>query len=211
MRPWIVITLLLLIIPVFSIVSEYLIFRFQQNTTMKIPDHLTLQEGDLVFRRGKSMESFAVVMAEQKGDFSHIGLIVMEEKMLYVIHIEPDDNFPGGDRVRKEPLQRFLDPEKASHFAIYRSHLDRKNLAMVAEQARDFFRKGSRFDHSYNLQTDQALYCTELVLKAYQRGSLSFSRLIQKTDKVRLLMVTKNILMPEAFIRSHLFYKICAQ
>ncbi|MCX6288046.1 MAG: YiiX/YebB-like N1pC/P60 family cysteine hydrolase [Bacteroidetes bacterium] len=188
-----------------------MIFRYWDNCNLKVLDSFSLQEGDLVFRRGKSIESLAVVLAEKNSSFSHIGLIVMERGIPFVIHAEPGENSAQTGLVRKEPLRSFLDPRKASHFAIFRSYLDRKSLTRVAAQARTFYIQQCRFDNSYDLFTDQNLYCTELVLKAYRQGDQNINILLRRLDEVNILLARRKILMPGAFITSRLFYKIYTQ
>jgi hypothetical protein len=61
------------------------------------------------------------------------------------------------------------------------------------------------------MQTDQTLYCTELVLKAYQQGGLQINKVLKELNEVNILVARRKILMPGAFISSELFYKICDQ
>jgi hypothetical protein len=191
--------------------TAYLVFRSSDTCNLSALNTVTLQEGDLVFRRGKSLESFAVVVAGSNNAFSHIGLIVMEEGKPFVIHAEPGETSLVNDPVKKEPLRSFLQADKASHFAIYRSHLDLKSLERVVAQARIFYIRKYRFDNSYDLLTDQDLYCTELVLKAYQRGNHCVNSLLTRLDDINLLVARRQILMPGAFLTSSLFYKICSR
>jgi len=211
MKPWKLILFLLILCPFILLLSEYMIFRSGNTCNLKVLDYVILQDGDLVFRRGKSLESFAVAKAERNSTFSHIGLIIMEEGKPFVIHIEPGESSLKNDPVKKEPLHSFLQSDKASHFAIYRSHLDRKSLARVTAQAKTFYYKKCRFDNYYDLTTDQNLYCTELVLKAYRQGDQKINTLLRRLDEVNILVTRRKILMPIAFINSSLFYKICTQ
>jgi hypothetical protein len=189
----------------------YLLFRYNSGLNLKTLESVTLKDGDLVFRRGISIESYAVVMAATNNVYSHIGLIVIEKGIPFVIHVEPGE-FSGRDKqVQKEPLRSFLGPGKASHFAIYRSHLDRTNLEKVTCRAREFYIRKCRFDNAYNLQDDQFLYCTELVLKAYTIGDQKISRLLMNLENINLLVFNHKLLMPGAFTASKFFYKIYNQ
>jgi hypothetical protein len=158
---------------------------------------------------GKSIESFAVSMADHNSTYSHIGLIVMEGGTTYVIHVEPGENGLGSEPVRKERLSSFLEAGKASHFAVYRSWLGRRDLEKVIAMARDFYIRKCRFDNSYDMQTDQSLYCTELVLKSYRQGGVQINLLLRQMEEVNVLVARRKILMPGAFMSSTLFYKIC--
>lgn len=195
--------------PVVLFVSGYLFFRSGDTGKLKILESVSLKEGDLVFRMGKSIESFAVSMADHNSRYSHIGLIVMEGGTTYVIHVEPGENGLGSEPVRKERLSSFLEAGKASHFAVYRSWLGRRDLEKVIAMARDFYIRKCRFDNSYDMQTDQSLYCTELVLKSYRQGGVQINLLLRQMEEVNVLVARRKILMPGAFMSSTLFYKIC--
>ena len=197
--------------PVILLVSGYLLFRSGDDQGLKNDESVKLKEGDLVFRRGKSIESFAVSMTDHNSNYSHIGLIVFEGGTPYVIHVEPGEYALKNETVKKERLSSFLEAGKASHFAVYRSYLDRKDLDRVVARARHFYIRKCRFDNSFDLNTDQALYCTELVLKAYRQGGVQINMLLKELNEVNILVARRKILMPGAFISSELFYKICDQ
>ncbi|MEI6454775.1 MAG: hypothetical protein WCO93_00675 [bacterium] len=197
--------------PLLIMLAGYLLFSYNSGPDLKTLDSVTLQDGDLVFRRGISIESYAVVMAASGNIYSHIGLIVIEKGIPFVIHVEPGE-ISGRDKpVQKEPLNSFLGPGKASHFAIYRSHLDPKDLKKVISRAREFYLRKCRFDNAYNLQDDQFLYCTELVLKAYSKGDQQISRLLMNLENINILVYSHKLLMPGAFTQSNFFYRICNQ
>jgi len=202
---------LLFFSPFIFLIFDYLVFSNEGNSDLKVLEALSLKDGDLVLRRGISIESFAVVMAGTNNAYSHIGLILMEGNKPFVIHIEPGETSRKDDPVRKEPLSSFLGADKASHFAIYRSHLNREKLEKVVVQALEFYFRKCRFDNSYDLQDDQHLYCTELVLKAYRKGDQQMNSLLEKLENVNTLVSNRMILMPGAFTTSNLFYRICDQ
>jgi hypothetical protein len=201
----------LALVPVSIIVSGYLSFRYSNHCDIKTIDSTSLHDGDLVLRRGISIESYAIVLSETKNAYSHVGLIIIEGGIPYVIHVEPGETSHKDEPVKKEQLNSFLDPSKASHFAIYRSYLGREQLQKVIARASEFYYKKCRFDNSYNLKDDDFLYCTELVLKSYQKGDQRMNSLLGKLENVNVLVINRKILMPEAFTTSNLFYKICDQ
>lgn len=211
MKPRKSILLLLVLAPFMILLSGYLSFRYGDHCNLKALDSVSLREGDLVLRRGVSIESYAVVIAETNNSYSHIGMVVMEGGKPFVIHVEPGENGSKDAPVRKETLNSFLGPGKASHFAIYRSYLDQDKLGKVISRAREFYLLKCRFDNAYNMQDDQFLYCTELVFKAYQKGDQQMNSLLDRCETVNILIAKKNILMPGAFMTSNLFYKINSQ
>ena len=211
MKPWKITATLLFLCPLLLLISGCLIFMSFESCNLKALDSIVIQDGDLVFRRGKSIESFAVIMTDKNAEYSHIGLIVMEGKRPFVIHVEPGSNMDNGDQVKKESLVAFLGSEIASHYAIYRSHLSVESVNKVTAGARSFYARKIHFDNSYDLTTDQRLYCSELILRAYQCGDPMINCVLRYMEDVNVLIARRNILMPGSFIRSGLFYKICNQ
>jgi hypothetical protein len=202
---------LLILVPLIPLVVSYTIFRMGTGGELKLPETPALRDGDLVFRRGISVESYAVVQAGKTNIYSHVGLIVIEQGIPFVIHVEPGEAGSRDQPVRKETLRSFLDPGRASRFAIYRSCLGKERLDRVTSMAKRFYREGCRFDNAYDLQDDRFLYCTELVFKAYREGDRRMNTLLTRLERVRLLVYSHRLLMPGAFINSNLFYKICDQ
>ena len=211
MKPPKLVFVLLATVPLLILTSGYLSFRYSDHCDLKVLHSVPLRDGDLVLRRGISIESYTIVLYETKNAYSHVGLILMKDGKPFVIHVEPGETSHKDEPVKEEPLASFLDPCRASHFAIYRSHLGREQIRKVIEQACEFYYRRCRFDNSYNLKDDDFLYCTELVLKSYQKGDQKMNCLLDKLESVNILVTNRKILMPEAFTTSKLFYKICDQ
>lgn len=194
--------LLLLMIPV----GWYLWFRYESVPEFAM-EEIGLQEGDLILRRGRSIESFAVVMADQDQDYSHIGIVVFENGKPWVIHAVPGESGEKPERVIREVPQSFLSRKKASGFAVFRSVFPPDSCKKVAAKALQYFNNNLEFDHEYNLRSEDKLYCTELVLRAYLELKLDTAFL--EYTKIRIFMGDKLILMPGIFAKSPQFYHIC--
>jgi hypothetical protein len=130
----------------------------------------TLRAGDLVFRRGRSFGSQAVVSVDSASPYSHVGILASGAAgtAWQVIHVIPQ-GVADTNPVQLESLPQFVSPDEASGFAIYRlrdpQHMN--TAARAAEIARGFYDRGVIFDSHFDLATDDAMYCTELVWKAY--------------------------------------------
>jgi len=143
--------------------------RTEENTQVYVfPEHL-LQEGDLVFRRGTGIASRMVLAADQKGMYSHIGMVVRHDEVWKVIHAVPGEpDFKGDpDRVKMEPIHRFFASDRAACGALMRFQGDSMINKMAAIQALKFYEAGLLFDHDYNLSDSSRIYCTELVQRSY--------------------------------------------
>jgi len=198
----------ILLAPLFLIFTLYLRFRQSQKPDQEAIRVVTFQDGDLIFRQGRSPESFLVCLADKEHDFSHLGLVVMEENQPFVIHAVPAETKKTPSRVIKEPVQAFLNDSMASHWAVYRSKFPLPELHTVAVKAREFFDRNIEFDDDYDLKTDGRLYCSELVLKAYQVAGLDPGKYPQR--ELRFVLGTKKILFPSAFIQSPDFFRVCS-
>lgn len=193
-----------------GIVVLFLVFHFFTGCTKKpdapIPEELKLQNGDLVFRRGRSAESHVVLATDRKSHFSHVGIVYFENRIPYVIHAVPGENKGGPDFIKKEKLATYLAPQKASTYSVYRSDYSEeinKNAALFANQ---LYREKLLFDNKYDLNTGDKLYCTELVLKVFQHATnQSFSL---NTTRLSVFIGNIDLIMPGNIIENPHFKPI---
>jgi hypothetical protein len=165
-----------------------------------------LQNGDLVFRRGRSVESHAVLITDQKGRYSHVGIIHIENGEPFVIHAVPGENGKSPDFIRKEKITHFLSGEKASDYAVYRSDFSGESREAASRNAFRFYTDHLIFDNHYDLESDSELYCTELVIKAFN-GASAFPEDI-KTTELNFGFWKKRLILPGNLIENPHFIKI---
>jgi hypothetical protein len=186
----------------------FLILNISQSKTPGINTvtEYNIQNGDIIFRRGYSTESQAVILTDRKSRFSHVGIICIENGIPFVIHAVPGENKGKPDFIKKEKLTEFLNPEKASEFAIYRSDFSEeiKNRAVV--NAIQFFKNKLTFDDKYDFTSDEQLYCTELILKAFQ--SDSFKSLTIQSTSLNFIFGKLDVILPGNIIENPHFFKI---
>ncbi len=139
---------------------------------LSVIDSAGLQDGDLVFRQGRDLIAGAVLAADSAARFSHVGLIVTDKHGVWVVHAVPSEGDDDGGVVR-ESLAAFLDHGKAADFAIYRHRtLAPDQRRIVRETA--LAAVGTPFDYDMQLSDQGALYCSELVLRAYAAARAPF-------------------------------------
>jgi hypothetical protein len=177
-------------------------FKLEGKINMAEQDFNFLRKGDLVLRRGRSVESFAVCMFDINRDYSHIGIVIVENKVPYVIHIVPDSPY----RVRKDLPSIFLSNENASHFKVLRSDFQPEILNKVEAVAVGFFKSQLTFDTKYDLSTDTELYCTELIIKAFENSNITFPDI--KPQKIKLLIGAYDVIMPGSFLLNSHFTSV---
>jgi hypothetical protein len=107
-----------------------------------------------------------VLAAEWRLPYSHVGIAVVQDDGVWVVHATTDEP-PGSDGIVKlETLDEFLAGDRASAAAVYRTE-DSGSARTAAVVASDYARRHLPFDASFDLSTTNRLYCTELVWRAY--------------------------------------------
>lgn len=134
-----------------------------------LPEGCDLCEGDVVFRRGGGMTSRAVLMADVKGDYSHLGIVVDSAGHKMIVHAVPGEpDFEGDeDRVKMDKPERFFSTELADIGEVCRPK-DARIAVRAAGVAMRQYRKGVLFDHDYDDRDSTKMYCTELVAYAFR-------------------------------------------
>lgn len=136
--------------------------------SFSIPEEF-LQEGDIVFRCGVSVNSLIVRIADQIGSYSHIGIVVKDQNEWKVVHIVNGENEDsnGKEIIKIEPISQFFreDRSKAGSILRYDSTFDFQYK--IAQKAIELSQQEIFFDHSYNLDDTTKLYCTELIYKIF--------------------------------------------
>ncbi|MCF8298375.1 MAG: hypothetical protein K9J13_12585 [Saprospiraceae bacterium] len=165
----------------------------------------TLENGDLVFRKGRSIESFAVYLADKEKEFSHVGMVYVSNDKFLVIHAVPTDNHKQ-ESVKMESLKTFLSPKNASAFAIVRPKIKSYKKQIVAQEAYKFYQNKICFDNDYDLETNDKLYCTELIIKAFKNANIDIGN--NPLTQINFIMGKHSVLMPGTLLKNPFFKRI---
>jgi len=136
-----------------------------------LPGGVSLQPGDVVFRRGNGLTSRLVLWLDRDSRYSHVGIVVDSAGVPMVVHAVPDEpDYPGDvDRVKMEHPETFFSPKRTSVGEVRRP----RNMAagrQAAEEAWKVYRRKVAFDHSYDETDTTKMHCTELVLFVYAKA-----------------------------------------
>lgn len=132
---------------------------------------LLLKDGDLVTRSDDDFESLALQNFSQKErTYSHSGIAFKEDSVFVIFHCMAGIENPNG-ACRKEPFDSFVNPVKKTGFGIFQYQLsttETKRLHLVLQQN---YQSKKPFDISFNLKTDDSLYCSEMIAKGLQQAT----------------------------------------
>jgi hypothetical protein len=142
----------------------------EATSNMIIPMNIKtkLRTGDLVFRNGKGFISdFLRKTSQRDRKYSHVGVLVWEDRTPMVYHmIDEVGSAIGKSDLKKEPLEDFCSNQKNHGFAVYRlSTWDAAFDDSLRADLRMLAARNVRFDDQFNMDTDQKIYCTELIYK----------------------------------------------
>lgn len=121
---------------------------------------LPVRHGDVVFQTSTSSRS-ALIRQVTKSPYSHVGLVEVAKDGIFVIEaVQP---------VSRTPFEQWRKRGEGRRITVLRAKgLDEKALGAVVQAAKREL--GKPYDAHYRWD-DEALYCSELVAKAFERGA----------------------------------------
>ena len=132
-----------------------------------------LQQGDLVFRRGRGF--WSETFSDKAGsNLSHVGVLIHDQDGWGVVHAEADDlSLIGG--VQRTPLALFLNGTALRH--IRRIQMSEAAREKFVQNIREHLRRQTPFDTSLSLEDDASrVYCSELIWSAAQYAGIELAR-----------------------------------
>lgn len=148
--------------------------------------------GDVVFRRGTGVEARVVESLDGSG-YTHVGILAGAHPNWTVIHVEPA-NDSGSGRVEEVPLAVYLSAGKATAMLVLQATTSEAAAAAITHARKQL---GKPFDAQYRYSTDEALYCTELVGKAYAAAG---DQIVPQGVGVEIVMLDEKLILPEALL-----------
>ncbi len=138
-----------------------------------MPSGCKLRTGDVVLRRGSGLTSRTVMALDEKGEYSHVGIVVDSAGVKMVVHAVPDEpDYEGDpDRVKMDTPEQFFSSVYAQMGEVCRPK-DSLTARKAAAAALDVYHRHTLFDHAYDDADTLRMYCTELVVHAYHRAGV---------------------------------------
>lgn len=152
-----------------------------KDSTQKIIDAKTmtaiknagqlLQDGDLVTRSDNDFESLTLQnFSNDDRSYSHSGIAFKEDSGFVVFHSMTGTENPSG-LCRKDPFDSFISPGRKTGFGIFRYQLSAKEKEKFHSILQEDVNKKIPFDVTFNLKTDDSLYCSEMISKGLKTSS----------------------------------------
>ena len=154
-----------------------------------------IAEGDLAFRCGRGLFSRAVTTAEEKGVYSHIGVVVFDGGKWKVAHAVPGEReFKGDfDRVKLEDIETFFAPDRAFRGCLVRTGI--KDAGRLCERAVQAARDSVAFDGDYDLADSSKVYCTEFVWRLFRAEGMDLSE--GRRVNIAVFGIDGEVILPE--------------
>ncbi len=141
-----------------------------------------VRDGDLVFQTSRSRQSAAIQLATNS-PYSHVGIIEVTPKGTFVIE--------AIGKVTRTRWSAWKARGEGGKVAILRpSGLSESKIRDVLAQARGFL--GRPYDVKFGW-TDDRIYCSELVYKAYLRGAGVHAGRLQKVRELELGAIEQQV------------------
>ena len=129
-----------------------------------------LENGTIVLRTGNDAIScmFAQLNNTDK-TFSHCGIAFEENNKWYVFHSIGGEDNPD-EKLRKETFESFVGESHNRGFGICKYSLTKEKQKKLNTIVSDWYQKQVPFDMKFDLNSDDRLYCAEMVYKAFSRN-----------------------------------------
>ena len=145
--------------------------NFIDPYTMIKEGQTLLKEGDLVVRLNQDPTSqFIKNFNRHDKNYSHAGIVLFENGYPYVYHIVNGEENPD-EKMRKDSLSWFSNPRKNLSYGIFRYNLDAGEIKSLKDLIHQWYKKRVQFDKTFNLSTNDRMYCSEMIMKALARAT----------------------------------------
>lgn len=129
-----------------------------------------VQDGDLVLRLGNDITSNMLAQLNLKDQrFSHIGICFTENGTQMVYH-SLGAEYGSHNFLRKDSLRVFFDLADNLSIGYARTGLNPGIKQRIHDTLVQWYRQKLPFDMDFNWQSDDKMYCSEMVAKAIMRA-----------------------------------------
>jgi hypothetical protein len=129
-----------------------------------------LQSGDIVVRTGSDVTSYMLSQFNQLDKtYSHCGVVIIENGYPFVYHSIGGEDNPDA-KIRRDSIKQFFSPANNLGFGIARLRISEQQSLKLQQIVKQYYSEKRMFDMSFDLNTDDRLYCAEFVYKAVNQA-----------------------------------------
>ncbi len=130
-----------------------------------------LNDGDLILRSDDDLESLSIQnLSKKEKIYSHSGIVFKETDSFFVYNAIAGKDNPT-EKLKREPYDSFLNPNKKTGFGIFRYNLSATENDHLHKIYQQYFLSRLPFDKSFNLQSDDSMYCSEIIYKSLRKAT----------------------------------------
>jgi hypothetical protein len=153
-----------------------------------------IKDGDLVVRLSTDpCSQYLKNFNRNDKKYSHAGIVVFDNGRPYIFHIVNGEENPD-EKLKKDSLKGFCDPRKNFAYGIFRYEIKPGEIERLKNFIHQWYRQGIQFDSTFNLKTDDRMYCSEMIYKA----------LAKATNKRILIETTKPTIREAKFFSAYM-------
>ena len=140
---------------------------------------IPLRPGDLMLLDSCTPRGLVVRLTNSRSEYAHIVLVCRGGQDPLLIHADPERGCAA------ESLSEYLSKNKILEIAVLRPSVSDEQLHEIVEYAQKTVRTHLPFKNTFRYDEGKGLYCTELVLKAYDQAGIKLLPGIRRGDIVR--------------------------
>jgi hypothetical protein len=158
--------------------------KLEANPKQAITKAYTLlKPGDLITRTDNDWVSISIRnLCDSDKTYSHCGMIFETNGKKEVWHIITGDENKSG-LIQKESFESFVNPNKKSGFGVFRYNLAASEIDSARKIIETFVEQKIVFDNNFDIDSNDKLYCSEMLYKAIKQatgGRFELPRTIRK-------------------------------
>lgn len=125
----------------------------------------------LVTRSDNDFESLTLQNFNQRErSFSHSGIAFKEGDTFFIYHSMAGTENPTG-ACRRDPFDSFVSPVQKTGFGLFKYDLSAQETNKFHQLLQEHYASQMPFDMSFDLNTDDSLYCSEMISKDLGKAS----------------------------------------
>jgi hypothetical protein len=124
-----------------------------------------LSHACLITRSDNDFESLTLQnFSKRERAYSHSGIALQQGDSFFVYHCMAGSENPDG-RFTREPFDSFVSPFRKTGFGIFKYDLNPSETSEFAKLIEAQYQKKIPFDITFNLASNDSLYCSEMIYK----------------------------------------------